>query len=970
MKRKNLSINCKPILLLVGLMIMSSYIFCQTNLIFYVNHPDSNIENNFSTVQECVDRADGLNGHKYIYICPDYDHNDVPIPTVFTECVSILCNGGDDFEDEYEIRGIVPDGYDPKDYIIFDNSINPVDGTSWGAPAFLVKQGGVSANTRNTVTIADMTIKRTKTGEWHNPLDPILYPSMYNDYYEKYINNGGISVYDRDVCIINVRFGERSENSNYTYAIKCREQPGKSSHIFQIQNCFFTEACDIGKQAIYTFAEINPIEYPGVYLSELWYNTFVFDSKFKDNGNSILIKNSEIYYITGNEFINENNHLIESSIAVEAYSTHSSMNNIEFSDNKVKNHEIGLLMGNVNSALILNNYYIDNALSIDTRHGIYDIFNNLFVVNNVYRPQLLGIGIKNESASIQKLYKNTFYNLSLNNQGHAVKNNSVLPIQKNHSNIFWNFEKAMSSFPTATLFSYCCYNGQQMNADPTNLYDSPESSSDDQNNPWYNNQTIPENYMLAEGSICIDKGHPNPNFNSEDYALDKEDREPDDSRYDIGYKYFDQSEFDFYHLHGGWNWVCFPKLEPDTQNGFESPYEVFSPMFCDDALFKQAYTKRADLSYYFIYNGSNDPYTDNIREMFQYETYKIALSIPNDEHYTLKKSGVRIAPETSVDLFVGEEGNQENYENYIGYFPSGLPVTYTTIKDAFGIYLPLIKSIKAETWTWINLNNYSKDGSGSETVPSMANRIIKPKEGLVIKVKEDIPGFVWQNLPQTQPAVPVLAPEYYSVKDKKDYEVIDIMSVENPEGLSEIAVFEDSVCVGAVRAEFLPVQLLVYTSAINGAKDTAPLNFQLHYEGKSNENQTISYQLWNKKTEQYQAEILYGGKNDYSRVRLGKSDNSVNPAQQAVLNNCYPNPFNPTTTISWSMPDKGIAEISVYNIKGQKVKTLTNQAYAKGKHQLIWNGKNEYQQSVSSGIYFIRLEHNGKNQTKKVILMK
>ncbi len=85
---------------------------------------------------------------------------------------------------------------------------------------------------------------------------------------------------------------------------------------------------------------------------------------------------------------------------------------------------------------------------------------------------------------------------------------------------------------------------------------------------------------------------------------------------------------------------------------------------------------------------------------------------------------------------------------------------------------------------------------------------------------------------------------------------------------------------------------------------------------------------------------------------------------------CYPNPFNPTTTISWSMPDKGIAEISVYNIKGQKVKTLTNQAYAKGKHQLIWNGKNEYQQSVSSGIYFIRLEHNGKNQTKKVILMK
>ncbi len=85
---------------------------------------------------------------------------------------------------------------------------------------------------------------------------------------------------------------------------------------------------------------------------------------------------------------------------------------------------------------------------------------------------------------------------------------------------------------------------------------------------------------------------------------------------------------------------------------------------------------------------------------------------------------------------------------------------------------------------------------------------------------------------------------------------------------------------------------------------------------------------------------------------------------------CYPNPFNPSTTISWDMPTPGQVEISVYNLKGQKVQTLTNQQYSKGKYQIVWNGKNSLQQSVSSGIYFIRLKQNEKNQTRKVILVK
>ena len=88
------------------------------------------------------------------------------------------------------------------------------------------------------------------------------------------------------------------------------------------------------------------------------------------------------------------------------------------------------------------------------------------------------------------------------------------------------------------------------------------------------------------------------------------------------------------------------------------------------------------------------------------------------------------------------------------------------------------------------------------------------------------------------------------------------------------------------------------------------------------------------------------------------------------LNN-HPNPFNPTTTISFSIPEESKVELSVFNIKGQKVKTLAQDSYQKGKHSVVWNGKSDTGKSVSSGIYFYKLNVNGtSNQVRKCILLK
>ncbi len=88
------------------------------------------------------------------------------------------------------------------------------------------------------------------------------------------------------------------------------------------------------------------------------------------------------------------------------------------------------------------------------------------------------------------------------------------------------------------------------------------------------------------------------------------------------------------------------------------------------------------------------------------------------------------------------------------------------------------------------------------------------------------------------------------------------------------------------------------------------------------------------------------------------------------LKGCYPNPFNPTTTISFSIKEKAPVELVIYNILGQKVRTLVNQPLEPGEHSIVWNGTDNKGRSVASGIYFYRMKAGNYSETKKMVLKK
>ncbi|HHE37582.1 MAG TPA: T9SS type A sorting domain-containing protein, partial [Candidatus Cloacimonetes bacterium] len=84
----------------------------------------------------------------------------------------------------------------------------------------------------------------------------------------------------------------------------------------------------------------------------------------------------------------------------------------------------------------------------------------------------------------------------------------------------------------------------------------------------------------------------------------------------------------------------------------------------------------------------------------------------------------------------------------------------------------------------------------------------------------------------------------------------------------------------------------------------------------------------------------------------------------------YPNPFNPQTIISFGLNRSSKVTLDIYNIKGQKVRTLVNGNKQAGYHKIIWDGKDNFRNKVGSGIYFYKMTTDDYNNIRKMILLK
>ena len=175
----------------------------------------------------------------------------------------------------------------------------------------------------------------------------------------------------------------------------------------------------------------------------------------------------------------------------------------------------------------------------------------------------------------------------------------------------------------------------------------------------------------------------------------------------------------------------------------------------------------------------------------------------------------------------------------------------------------------------------------------------------------------------------------------------------------------------------------LYDVYLNLEDSTEVIDFQYNYWGESTTNEmdslpypsniSVIYDIFDNDN------LAFVNYDNWLDSPITSIDNKTIFLQVDVNLINYPNPFNPTTTISFSVTQNAMSgsdgssfvTLEIYNIKGQKVKQLVSSQLSAGQHSVVWDGKDENNQLVSSGIYFYKLNINGKTKAvKKCLLLK
>jgi len=160
---------------------------------------------------------------------------------------------------------------------------------------------------------------------------------------------------------------------------------------------------------------------------------------------------------------------------------------------------------------------------------------------------------------------------------------------------------------------------------------------------------------------------------------------------------------------------------------------------------------------------------------------------------------------------------------------------------------------------------------------------------------------------------------------------------------------------------------IVYRRLSGGSPDFVPISEPI---AETYTDSDLVYET----THFYRVTAVYpNGESAYSNIvsarPTGDSDGVVLPVVTALTGN-YPNPFNPETVISFSLAREGKVSIDIYNMRGQKVRSLLEGVYGAGVHSAVWNGCDGLGRSVGSGVYFYRMSAGEFVSVRKMVLLK
>ncbi|NQV18177.1 MAG: T9SS type A sorting domain-containing protein [Armatimonadetes bacterium] len=390
-------------------------------------------------------------------------------------------------------------------------------------------------------------------------------------------------------------------------------------------------------------------------------------------------------------------------------------------------------------------------------------------------------------------------------------------------------------------------------------------------------------------------------------------------------------EFPDYGTNHGWKWLCFDILDITMTGGNNTVDPLLNPIQ-DDLI------QGLGQSVLFYYDDPN--WIGGDHEITSPQGYKFQTE--NECEFDI--SGFRCGQYTTFPVLAEMlEGN------WIGYFLGKSQHVY----DAFDGYLDNIFSIQAQHWS-------VKYHNGWPDVPYTLN----PGDMVVVWCEHDILDFSWLNGTPRE-AFNIEKTQNFTYLEEADY--IPIYMQLDPENMpTEIGAFVDGECQGATVVQDTLAQICAYILENQGQN----LEFEFYYGGRSENKIIREYNIYDPETIRTEkGSILIENNRDCYYVSF-KNETESTPGPVKLEASNYPNPFNPVTTIAYCLPEECQISISIFNIKGQEVKELTSGIQPAGNYTITWNGKDESGKDVTSGIYFYKLKNNGKELTRKMLMLK
>ncbi len=488
---------------------------------------------------------------------------------------------------------------------------------------------------------------------------------------------------------------------------------------------------------------------------------------------------------------------------------------------------------------------------------------------------------------------------------------------------------------------YLTFNQTNIGASYCNFYENTEYNY----SPWMPHPgsffSDPQIDMLTYKPIwnidgrspCIDGGNPSS-------PLD-----PDGTRADVGAKRATVHKVDTIELPSpeeddGWKWLSFPALDTVWDNA-----DVAENVL-DDILDPTILDIVEAQDYIIEWNGYS--WLHDYEQFSRMEGFKFHMN----QVATLEVTGFKEPDNTTITL----EGNPA--ENWIGYW---LEETQS-VEDAFSQYWDgdNITGITAQHWSAFKFGDtwFCRVEHGYSPTLSYGDMVI-------VRCNTTISNFRWDNSTPEDPRVSFTESINFNYTQQADYVSIFI-EVDPEDPPLEIGAIVNGECIGATVVEDTLVQIRAYTTSVPPGN----IELELYYGGRSENKKLSSYRCVNfSDPDVVMTQISTKSYADAWFISLREESNIV-PAPEKVSLSNYPNPFNPATTISYSLPQEGKVSLKIYNVKGQLVKKLIDGSQPEGYYEVVWNGKDNTGRSVASGIYYYQINACGKTINKKMLLLK